>query len=80
MDIWLISIVSKPIKVVVVFIVIVFNKGRWVKKNLWSKINPCQKNFKPKNIQSKKLWVKKVGSKKDLAQKNAVRKIKVKRI
>ena len=28
----LILIVSKPIKVVVVVIVIVFNKGRWVKK------------------------------------------------
>ena len=60
-----ISNVSKPIKVVVVVIVIVFNKGKWVKKKFVVQNKSMSKNFRPKSIQSKIFWVKnKLGPKK----------------
>ena len=44
----LVSIVSKPIKVVVVVVVIVFAKKILIKNN------PCPKTFRPKSVGSKK--------------------------
>ena len=60
----LISIVSKPIKVVVVVIVVVSVKKN-SPNNFWSKNKSCPKNFRPKSVGSKKIWVeKKLGPKK----------------
>ena len=68
----LISIVSKPIKVVVVVVVIVvvaFWKKKLGPKTCWSKNNPWPKNFRPNSFGSKENFSKKVMSQKFLVQK-----------
>ena len=59
----LISIVSKPIKVVVV-VIVVFVEKKLGKNIFLSKKNPCPKNLRPKSVGSNKNLVKKICPKK----------------
>ena len=70
----LISIVSKPIKVVivvVVIVVVVFVKVKLGQKIFWSKSNPCpksvgsKKNMRQKKVSSPKMFWSKIKIKKN---------------